>query len=561
LIDTETAEQFNIGNLEDFRDPEIAAMFDYDSDGKADLIGCEEDWGCADVIDHHLEAYQLQDTVEHVQGEYNTLMREVIARVDNSEPVLFYTWTPNWTIGRLSPGPDVVWLEVPFASLPTVNGSDVEQEDPNITTSVLGCVEERDPCAIGYPPNDIRVVASTVLLENLVTRRLLELVEIPLADIANQNSLMLNGQDTPADIARHATNWINANQAQIDEWVDEARQLEDTLPAIDSTLARVHERGTLRCGVHGELRGFSYREDDGSYSGFDADFCRVIATAVLSDAEAVEFVPVDLNERFQFLSDREIDVLFRNTTWTSLRDVGMDSPNSGIRLDFGPTTFHDGQRFMVRTSSDINSLEDLDGKVICVQENTTSFLNLRDQFAAREINYTPAAQEDSEDVYSFYNEGICDAVTSDTSQLVAKRLELDEPDKHKILSEPISREPLGPVYLENDSHWGDIINWSVYATIYAEEEGVFSDNIEERLASGDPDVARLLGEQGDIGERLGLDRQFARRIIEDVGNYAEIYEQHLGAGTATQPGLELDRGPNKAWNNGEGGVLSSPPFR
>jgi general L-amino acid transport system substrate-binding protein len=325
-------------------------------------------------------------------------------------------------------------------------------------------------------------------------------------------------------------------------------------PVIESTLDRVLQRGRLRCGVNGDLPGFSFREEDGTFTGFDADFCRAVAVAVLGDKDAVDFTPLTANDRFQAVTDRRVDVLFRNTTWTASRDVGTDEI---VRLDFGPVIFHDGQRFMVRRDANIVSFDDLREKAICVLRDTTTQQNLSDQFGAWGIPFELIGEDDPESLYEAYEQGRCDAVTSDTSQLVSRRQSLAAPDDHIILETPISREPLSPAIIEQDSKWRDVVSWTIYAVIYAEELGVDSVNLSRRAREGNPDINRLLGIDGTVGEQLGLQPNFARTVIEQVGNYEEIYNRNLGPRTP----FNLDRGPNKAWNKGEGGVLSSPPFR
>lgn len=219
LIDKKTADELGINNLEDLKDPEIAAVFDGDGDGKADLIGCDPGWGCELVIEHHMDAYDLRDTVTHVQGSYSALMADTIARFQRGEPILFYTWTPNWTVGRLIPGEDIVWIEVPFPDLPEDQKAD---EEFTTVEGVEGCVD--DPCEMGWPPNDIRVAANSEFLnENPAAQRLLEVVEIPLVDIFVQNAKMLDGEDSDEDIARHAEEWIAENRDLVDQWLEEAR--------------------------------------------------------------------------------------------------------------------------------------------------------------------------------------------------------------------------------------------------------------------------------------------------------------------------------------------------
>ncbi|HMO57524.1 MAG TPA: amino acid ABC transporter substrate-binding protein [Roseiflexaceae bacterium] len=330
--------------------------------------------------------------------------------------------------------------------------------------------------------------------------------------------------------------------------------LPTSTPAAESVLARVQARGRLLCGVNADLPGFGFYDNIRSrWFGFDVDFCRAVAAAVLGDANAVEFIALDTsgpNERFEAIRSGRVDVLFRNTTWTLGRNI------NGVA--FGPTTFHDGQTFMVRRNAGISTLEDLEGKVICVARGTTSEQNLNDDFAARGIAFTAEVRDDENRLYPAYDDGECDAVTSDSSQLASKREQLDNPNDHIILGDRISREPLGPALPRNDNQWFDVISWTVFATIYAEELRVDQSNA-ERLRSNatDPRIRRLLGLEGGFGEGLGLTNDFAYQIISQVGNYGDIYNRNLGPQTE----FNLDRGPNKAWNLGAGGVLASPPFR
>jgi general L-amino acid transport system substrate-binding protein len=319
-------------------------------------------------------------------------------------------------------------------------------------------------------------------------------------------------------------------------------------------LARVQARGRLICGTNADLPGFGfYDRVRDSWSGFDVDFCRAMAAAILGDAEAVEFIGLNTsgrNERFAAVRDGTVDVLFRNTTWTLGRDLA--------NLAFGPTTFHDGQTFMVRTSAGIASSNDLAGKQICVSRGTTSEQNLNDDFGARGIAFEAVLFDDENLLYPAYDAGECDAVTSDSSQLASKRQTLERPADHVVLGERISREPLGPAFIEGDEQWRDVVSWVVFATMYAEELRVDQVSV-DRLAqsSDDPRVRRLLGIEGEFGQELGLSNDFALQIIRQVGNYGDIYDRNLGPQTP----FALDRGPNKAWNLGGGGVLASPPFR
>ncbi|MBX0328944.1 amino acid ABC transporter substrate-binding protein [Oscillochloris sp. ZM17-4] len=325
-------------------------------------------------------------------------------------------------------------------------------------------------------------------------------------------------------------------------------------PAAGGLLERVKARGTLICGVNADLPGFGFYDSvRGRWSGFDVDFCRAVAAAIFGDASAVEFVALNTsgqNERFDAVRSGKVDVLFRNTTWTLGRDASQ--------LAFGPTTFHDGQTFMVRSADKITTVEGLAGKKICVASGTTSEQNLSDDLVSRGIVFDAVLYDDENKLYPAYDAGLCDAVTSDSSQLVSKRQTLANPEDHIILGDRISREPLGPVFIEGDEQWRDVVTWVVFATMYAEELRVDQSNVEQlNASSADPRVQRLLGLEGGFGEKLGLGNDFGYQIISLVGNYADIYNRNLGPTTP----FALDRGPNKAWNLGAGGVLASSPFR
>ncbi|HJW91232.1 MAG TPA: transporter substrate-binding domain-containing protein [Anaerolineales bacterium] len=321
-------------------------------------------------------------------------------------------------------------------------------------------------------------------------------------------------------------------------------------PGFGETLTAVQSRGNLICGVNGQLPGFSFLDPEGNFSGFDADFCRALAAAIFGDPSKVEFRPTTTQERFTVLQTSEIDVLIRNTTWSLVRDTELG-------LNFTVITFYDGQGIMVPADSGIASLQDLEGGTICVQKGTTTELNLADVMATEGISYTPAVYDDVNATYGAYAEDRCDAVTSDKSQLssVAKGL-LPDPDNHLILDLTLSREPLGPVVRHGDDQWFDIVKWTIFATIAAEEYGISSANIDEMVGSAEnPEFRRLLGLEGDLGLKLGLTNEFAYNAIKMVGNYAEIYDRSLGEGTQTF----IPRGLNSLYS--DGGVLYSPPFR
>jgi len=317
-------------------------------------------------------------------------------------------------------------------------------------------------------------------------------------------------------------------------------------------LATVQSRGNLICGVNGSLPGFSFLDESGETAGFDADFCRAVAAAVLGDSDAVEFRNLTADQRGPALQTGEVDVLIRNTTWTVSRDTAW-----GL---FAPTTFFDGQAIMVHAAVGATTLEDLAGASICVQTGTTTELNLADAF--RDIDFEPVPFADIDPTYQAYTEERCDAVTSDRSQLVAQRTGFENPDDHVILDAVLSKEPLGPVAPLGDDAWFNVIKWVVYATIEAEELGIDSTNVADTASSSDnPVVQRFLGvtpEGADPFESgLGLDADWVVDVISSVGNYAEIYDRNLGPSTP----FALERGLNSLWNSEEGGLLYAPPYR
>jgi general L-amino acid transport system substrate-binding protein len=321
-------------------------------------------------------------------------------------------------------------------------------------------------------------------------------------------------------------------------------------PGFGETLDAVEARGNLVCGVNGQLPAFSFLDPSGEMVGFDADFCQALAAAIFGDPSKVEYRALTTGERFVALQTGEIDVLMRNTTWTVTRD-------SELGLNFTVVTFYDGQGIMVPADSGFEKLSDLEGGTVCVQKGTTTELNLADAMAVGGISYTPATFEDANQTYGAYAEGRCDAVTSDKSQLnsAAKGL-LPDPDEHVIMDVTLSKEPLGPVVRHGDDEWFDIVKWTVFATISAEEYGVNAANLDTQLETADnPNIRRLLGAEGELGTKFGLSDDFAYNVIKAVGNYAEIYNRHLGEGTVTY----IPRGLNALYTNG--GLLYSPPFR
>lgn len=316
-----------------------------------------------------------------------------------------------------------------------------------------------------------------------------------------------------------------------------------------SLLDRVKERGTLICGVNNQVPGFGNVDSSGAYSGFDVDFCRAVAAAVLGDANAVEYKYASGNDRFTLVKTGEIDVLFRNSTWTTTRD------SAEVGMEFMPVNFYDGQGMMVRKDSGIESIEDMDGATVCVQSGTTTELNLADYFRARELEFEPVVFEDNDKTLAAYDEGRCDGFTTDKSGLVASQTKMQVPEDHMILEETMSKEPLAGAVSQGDPVWADAVRWVVYGVIQAEESGVTSANVQEMLASEDPTIRRLLGVEGELGAKLGLPNDFMVSAIEQVGNYGEIWDRNLGLDTPFQ----LDRGVNAQWM--DGGLLYAMPFR
>lgn len=311
-------------------------------------------------------------------------------------------------------------------------------------------------------------------------------------------------------------------------------------------LATVLGRGSLICGVNGQLPGFSFVNETGEYSGLDVDVCKAIAAAMFDDPEAVEYRNLSAQERFTAVQSGEVDVLIRNTTWTVSRDTS-------VGMEFAPTTFYDGQGMMVPVASGIEDLEGLAGQSICVQSGTTTELNLTDQMRKIGAEFTPIVFDDEDAVYAAYAQGRCQGVTSDRSQLTARRETLSAPDEHVVLDVVMSKEPLGPAVANGDTQWADTVKWITYALIQAEEFGITSENIAEFESSEDPSIRTFLGLDGSLGTDMGLPNDFTARAIRAVGNYGEIYERNIG-----EP-FGLERGPNELWTNG--GLLYAPPFR
>jgi general L-amino acid transport system substrate-binding protein len=315
------------------------------------------------------------------------------------------------------------------------------------------------------------------------------------------------------------------------------------------TLDGVKSRGVVTCAVNTGLAGFGMPDQQGDYKGLDADTCRAVAAAVLGDAKKVKFVPTTTQQRFTVLQSGEADILTRNTTWTALRDTEQG-------LNFAPVTYYDGQGFMVPKKAGIKSAKELDGATVCVQPGTTTELNLADYFRTNHMTFKPLVVEKLAEVENAFFSGRCDAYTTDRSGLAATRAgKASNPDDYVILPEIISKEPLAPAVRHGDDEWFDIVKWTIYAMIGAEEKGITSASVDEALKSDDPDVKRMLGVTPGIGKALHLDEKWAYNVIKQVGNYGEVFERNVGSKTP----LKLDRGVNALWT--QGGLMYAMPFR
>ncbi len=319
--------------------------------------------------------------------------------------------------------------------------------------------------------------------------------------------------------------------------------------AAAGTLDDVKARGELICGSNTGLTGFGAPDANGNWSGFDVDLCRAVAAAVLGDANKVKFVPTTGETRFTALQSGEVDLLVRNSTWTASRD-------SELALDFVAVNYYDGQGFMVKKDLGVSSAKELDGATVCIQTGTTTELNLADFFKENNISYQPVNVADDSEAQRQYIAGACDAFTTDASGLAATRATLPDAENHIILPEIISKEPLGPVVRHGDNNWGDVVRWTYYALVIAEEKGITQANVAEVLAStNDEEVKRLLGASGDMAAKFGLDNAAFKNAIAAVGNYGEIFARNIGEGTS----INLARGLNALWT--QGGLQYAPPFR
>jgi general L-amino acid transport system substrate-binding protein len=318
--------------------------------------------------------------------------------------------------------------------------------------------------------------------------------------------------------------------------------------ASAATLDTVKQRGVLNCGSNTGLAGFGQPDAQGSWTGLDVDYCRAVAAAVLGDANKVKFVPLSAKDRFTALQSGEVDVLVRNTTWTISRETSLG-------LEFTGVNYYDGQGFMVRKALKVASALELGGASVCVQQGTTTELNLADYFRANKLELKSVTFASSDETLKAYEAGRCDAFTTDASGLYAERLRLAKPDEHMVLPEIISKEPLGPVVRKGDDQWFDIVKWVQFAQVTAEELGITKANVDEKLKADSPDVKRLLGTEGKFGESLGLPNDWAVSVIKSVGNYGETFERNVGQGSP----LKIARGLNALWS--KGGLQYAPPIR
>ena len=314
------------------------------------------------------------------------------------------------------------------------------------------------------------------------------------------------------------------------------------------TLNTVKTRGILNCGANAGLAGFGLPDKQGNWTGFDVDYCRAIAAAIFNDPTKVQFRALSAKDRFTALQTGEVDVLSRNTTWTLSRDTSLGANFTGV-------TYYDGQGFLVKKSLKVNSALELNSASVCVQTGTTTEQNLADYFKGNNMKYEVIAFGTADETVKAYESGRCEVFTSDVSQLYAERLKLANPADHVVLPEVISKEPLGPMVRHGDDQWFDIVKWTLYAMVGAEELGMTQKNVDEVAKSDKPEVKRAVGTDGNLGEQLGLTKDWLVRIVKAVGNYGEAFERNVGSGSK----LGIARGLNQLWS--KGGIQYAPPIR
>ncbi|MFC0282500.1 amino acid ABC transporter substrate-binding protein [Camelimonas abortus] len=342
--------------------------------------------------------------------------------------------------------------------------------------------------------------------------------------------------------------WRNACKAIGAICVAAAMAVAAPLAATAGALDEVKKRGELRCGVSEGVAGFSEKDASGQWKGFDADYCRAIAAAVLGDPAKVSFTPLSAPERFAALRDGRVDVLARNTTWTLDREASQGVLFAGV-------SYYDGQGFLVRRAMGVDSALGLSGAKVCVEDGTTTRLNLADFFRANSMTYEELVFPNAAEAFAAFRDGKCDVLTRDQSALYGERLRLDRPEEAVVLADVISREPLGPAVRADDVSWFNVVKWIHFALVNAEELGVGQADVGRALESQKPEVRRFTGAEGGFGKALGLDPDWAIRMVKAVGNYGEIYERNLGVNTK----LAVPRGLNHLWNMG--GILYAPPMR
>ena len=334
------------------------------------------------------------------------------------------------------------------------------------------------------------------------------------------------------------------------KWIAAAAVLSVVAGGVQaSTLSDVKGKGFIQCGVSQGVPGFSNPDQSGNWTGIDVDICRAVAAAVFGDADKVKYTPLFAKERFTALQSGEIDILSRNTTWTLVRDTALG-------LNFAGVNYYDGQGFMVRKELGVKSAKELAGTAVCVNIGTTTELNMADFFRANNMDYKPVAFEKADEVVAAYDAGRCDVYTADRSTLAAQRLKLSNGDAHMVLPETISKEPLGPVVRHGDDQWLDIVKWSLYLMVEAEENGISQANVDDLKANTkNPVQRRILGLEGDLGKKLGVANDWGYQIIKQVGNYGDVYDKHVGPSTP----VGLARGVNALWTNG--GLQYAMPVR
>jgi general L-amino acid transport system substrate-binding protein len=319
-------------------------------------------------------------------------------------------------------------------------------------------------------------------------------------------------------------------------------------PAHAAMLDTIKQRGVLNCGANGQLPGFGLPDAQGNWTGLDVDLCRAISAAIFNDASKVKFLPLTAKDRFTALQTGDVDVLIRNTTWTLLRDTQLGLNATGVN-------YYDGQGFIVRKGLKVNSALELNDATICVQQGTTTELNLSDYFRANKMKLRSVTFATLDEAVRAYETDRCNAFTTDASGLYSVRLKLAKPDDHVVLPEIISKEPLGPFVRHGDDQWFDVVKWTLFAMLNAEELNVTKANVDEQMKSDNPEVKRLLGTEDNFGERLGLTKDWAYRIVKQVGNYGEVFDRNVGQGSQ----LRIARGLNALWT--KGGVQYAPPIR